>query len=156
MMAVKSMIDNEQRAMVEKFQCTGCVRGSDINCDHFKLEDWDAGFWCSGHLAGIILDGPGRVVFGLPKGFDRVGAIMIDVGKGRKRSTNIRFSLDPSELRYDKFNIAVWAMEEDGYLFVRSICPRLNLTFVDIIKGGRFHEICPDVIDVAKFIDEIN
>ena len=47
-------------------------------------------------------------------------------------------------------------MEKDGFLFVRTMCPRLNYTYVDIIKDGKMEQICPDAINVAAFIDEID
>ena len=56
---------------------------------------------------------------------------------------------------WDKFNIPVWAMVKDGFLFVRTYAPRTNQTFVDAIEGGTL-ELVPQAIDVSKFYDAMD
>ncbi len=69
----------------------------------------------------------GLLALGLPKGFNRIGE-----GK-------LYFGLYPlgGELRpeWNRLNVAVWAMELDGFLFVRTYSPRVNVTRVDRHRG---------------------
>ena len=105
--------------------------------------------------------GAGKFALGLPKGFNKVGTIKTgfedEKDRNRRRSTNIRLIVEPpEESPYDDFNVPVWAMEKDGFLFVRVMCPRINYNYVDVIKGGKFEVICPNAINVANFVDEID
>ncbi len=60
-----------KKSMVEKFQCPGCVSGSNTKCGSFKLEE-PYGFHCSGHVPGTTFMPGGRIFLGLPKGFDKL------------------------------------------------------------------------------------
>lgn len=46
-------------------------------------------------------------------------------------------------------------MEQDGHLFVRTYSPRIDATFVDVIKGGTL-ALVPDAVNVGDFIGEID
>ena len=46
-------------------------------------------------------------------------------------------------------------MEKDGFLFVRTYCPRTNVNFIGVIESGAL-KLVPDAVDVAEFIDEID
>ena len=155
------MIDKE---MVEKFQCSGCAAGSDTGCGSYKQEDYGEHFTCASHCAGTSMLNGARLVslyLGLPKGFNRIGNC--------KDKTSIRlYIMMPTDL-WNHLNVPVWAMEEDGYLFVRTYCPRTDVTFVDVVKGGKISEmplnasaICGESklvsppIDVGTFIKEID
>jgi len=169
-LAEQKMTD-EQKAMIEKFQCLGCTCGYRTDeCDQFDFTNMQTGCWCLGHSAGTFMSGAGKIALGLPKGFNRVGTIKTgfetESDRNARRSTNIRLMTEPPKVEqnedgegksyYDEFNVPVWAMEEDGYLFVRVMCPRINYTYVDVIKGGKFSDICPNAIDVGEFHDEID
>jgi hypothetical protein len=155
-------ITPEQREMIEKFQCPGCTCGyKTTDCESFRFEEWHGtGCQCKSHSAGTFISGVGKIAIGLPRGFDHVGTIKTGFESENNethRSTNIRLIIDPSKKsKYDHLNVPVWAIEGDGYLFVRVISPRINYTYVDIIKGGKFNEICPNAINVAEFVDEID
>jgi hypothetical protein len=146
-----------QKEMIEKFQCFGCTCGSGVDEECFELQAYEEQgiFFCKKHSAGTILGGVGKIYLGLPKGFDKVGALANSLNLV-KRPTNIRLFTEPSKCHYDYLNVPVWAMEKDGYLFVRVFCPRVNETFVDVIKNGKIKDVCPYVIDVSEFIDEID
>ena len=146
-------MDAEEKDLIEEFQCPGCVCGSDTDCKAFVFESLPNMFRCKAHVPGTTIAPGGRVSLGLPKGFNKVG-LLIEMQSG-DRSTNIRFMKDPLN-EYDHLNVPVWAMEKDGFLFVRTMCPRLNYTYVDIIKNGKINTICPQAIDVADFIEEID
>jgi hypothetical protein len=56
---------------------------------------------------------------------------------------------------WDRFNVPVWAMEKDGFLFVRTFAPRLDEGSVDVIEGGTL-KMVPQAIDISPFIDEMD
>lgn len=63
---------------------------------------------------------------------------------------------DGGRTDWNDLNIPVWAMEEDGFLFVRTYMPRINMGATDIIEGGKREELCPNAIDVREFCEEID
>ena len=135
--------------MIEKFQCPGCVCGSDTTCSYLKFDDTTWGFRCEGHVIGTTIMGIGHVALGLPKGFSRVN-------KNEQQVCKIRFHLNPDELIIDKFNIVVWAMEKDGYFFMRTYSPRVDRSFVDVVKGKIDWGKLPGAFDVSRFVDEMD
>lgn len=160
-----------RRQMIEEFQCSGCTCGSDTKCGSFSLQENDGGFRCGGWVPGTIIVPGGRVCLGLPTGFNKTGPIVMDyisqggyltlyespeaLGDNPVSETNIFAG------EYNKLNLPVWAMEKDGYLFVRVISPRKCLPRVQVIKGGTFaifdkYPNVPRPIDVAEFADQIN
>lgn len=107
-----------------------------------------------GHRLGTMLAGVGTFALGLPKGFCRPG-FHPDEDKVLTKM-NIRLWPDKDKCySWDNLNVPVWAMEKDGYLFVRTLAPRVNICWVDVIKGGTLSMV-PNAIDVSKFIDEID
>lgn len=140
-----------QGEMIEEFQCPGCVAGSYPKC----LELYDDGkcFYCKRHVLGTCRLGIGSWALGLPKGFCRPG----------KDTEHIHFNKIPLRLWespekipvWDTFNIACWALEQEGYLFVRTYMPRINQGMTDVIRGGT-RAMVPAAIDVAPFLDEMD
>ncbi|KKK53446.1 hypothetical protein LCGC14_3094730, partial [marine sediment metagenome] len=61
----------------------------------------------------------------------------------------------PCKPDYDFFNIAVWTMEEDGFLFVRSFSPRVDITFIDVFEGGKLTDV-PEATDISPILDKID
>ena len=94
---------------------------------------------------------------GLPKGFNRCG-YEVDGDSMFKSTGRLLIRLWPkgTDPHYDKFNVPVWAMEKDGFLYVRTYMPRTNKGCTDVIEGGTITEFCPDAIDVGEFYDEID
>jgi len=124
--------------MIEKFQCRGCVSGSDIKCGRFKLEETFGprlGVRCLSHVPGTVLIGLGAIYLGLPRGFNRVGAQIQDLSNDFKL-TALRLWTVGTAPKWDDFNVAVWAMELDGVLYVRTYAPRTNRTYIDVIEKG--------------------
>lgn len=140
--------------MVERFQCPGCVCGSDAACGKFN---WDPGWQrCTSHVLGTMIGLGNKVALGLPKGFNKPGfdiSIAEPVAFSRML---IRLWNDGTIPHWDHLNVPVWAMESgDGYLFVRTFMPRVNMAYVDVIEGGTLAMV-PNAIDVSKFESEIN
>lgn len=163
--------------MVEKFQCPGCVSGSDTTCGNYVpvtqsgFSDDAKASWCDGHTLGTSLFGSTgmlHMALGLPKGFNRSGQTL-DIfnahfkegpHKGRRKPNTasfmeIRLWLAGQDPGWDEFNIPVWAMVEDGFLFVRTVCPRTARVITDVIEGGTL-DMVPNAVDVGKFVDEID
>lgn len=138
-----------QKTMVEEFQCPGCATGVNTEGGCYNYED-DSDFACKQHAAGTMMPGIGLVNLGLPKGFNYLGPIDTS-----KQSNNIRL-FDGTLPRYNECNVPVWAMEKDGYLIVRCYMPRINYTCVDVIRNGKLSQLPSSVMDVSKFIDQID
>lgn len=145
--------------MVEEFQCPGCVCGSDVECGAFKLREPGEQAWnmCDGHVLGTTLLPGGTIALGLPKGFNKSGWCPSD----NRHHSKMEIRLWPSPEAvvdaklWDKLNVPVWAMKREGYLFVRTLAPRIARNTVDVIKGGTV-ELVPQAIDVGQFHDEID
>jgi hypothetical protein len=137
-----------QKEMTEKFQCPGCVCGSSTDDGCFKEEDYNLG--CGAHVPGTtVYPVVGNINLGLPKGFNRNGPI----DKRMQHSIIRLFETIPD---YDRFNIPIWAMEQDDYLFVRVYLPRANTTFVDVIKDGKITSLPLSTMNVSEFYEEID
>ena len=146
-----------QKKMIEKFQCPGCMAGSDTTCGKCKLQEDNPGFCCKSHYPATICHPGGKIYLGLPTGFDKVGAIL---NKEDKAHNIVMFASirEMEERYYDYLNIPVWVMEYEGYLLVRKYIPRLNESVIEIIKGAKKEDIIytPQVYDVAEFIGDID
>ncbi len=143
---------SEQEQMVEEFQCPGCVSGNRVNCGNYESCDFGDGAYCQSHVPGTTIYPIGRVFLGMPKGFNRLGPIDRDMMPAAIVLFTERLNVD----FYDDFNVPVWAMEKDGYLFVRVFSPRNNLPRIDVVKNGNWDLVWKSTIDVGKFIDEID
>lgn len=133
--------------MIEKFQCPGCVNGpSPETCPQYEADHQS----CKGHVVGTLILGVGHVALGLPKGFNRVT-------KTENPHSHIRlFPKDSSHWGWDKLNVAVWALEQDGFLFVRTYCPRIDVTYVDVFEGKTFMDCPVGCYNVESLIKEID
>mgnify|MGYP003425246834 CR=1 FL=1 len=132
-------ISQLQLDLVQKFQCPGCGAGIDVSSGCFKPSDTLA---CGNHSAGTYIAGIGCINLGLPKGFNRLGPINKDIQK-----SNIRLFAELPE--YNAFNMPLWALEEDGHLFVVVAIPRLQQFWVDVVPGKKISDLPPNVIDVS-------
>lgn len=138
--------------MIEQFQCPGCVAGSDTKCGSYESMGYGYAT-CKAHVLGTFVLGVGNFAIGLPKGFCKSGWIP---NTDTSLSTmSIRCWVKGKKPEYDHFNVPVWALEKDGFLFVRVYLPRVNMTIVDIIEGGTL-DMVPNAIDVSKFYDEMD
>lgn len=154
------------REMIEKFVCPGCVCGSDTRCtrrpyitavDGKNVDENTGGLVCEAHVLGTYITDIGHVALGLPKGFNRAGVSGNRRYPDRQANNTmlIRCWIHRYNPGWDKFNVAVWALEKDGFLFVRTYQPRINFTVIDIVESGTL-ELVPDAIDVSEFYDEMD
>jgi hypothetical protein len=126
-----------------------------VNCGQYKpgqKGDDKPGFECQGHVLGtMLMPVIGSIALGLPKGFNRPGYCQMN-----KRSHNqmsVRLWPAGTHPDWDDFNIPVWALEREGFLFVRTAMPRVAYWFVDVIEGGKASELCPRAIDMTSKYD---
>jgi len=139
--------------MNEEFQCPGCVVGSDVSCGKFKQGDWD-GSGCVSHVVGTASGSPNNLfALGLPRGFNKPPANIFSHEYASKME--IRVWPKGTYPEWDNLNVPVWAMEKDGFLFVRTVMPRVGRIAVDIVEGGTL-SMTPKAIDVAAFVDQID
>lgn len=142
------------KEMVEEFQCPGCAVGGPGICEEFT--EWGHGHSCSAHACGTAVGfgaGITPIALGLPKGFNRP-TVCTDKKTVHKKLF-VRFWDKGDYPDWDKFNVPVWAMQREGYLFVRTYITRLGKTCVDVIRKGTLI-LVPNAIDVAEFYDEID
>lgn len=144
-------------SMIERFQCSGCVSGCDTTCGQFKIEETHGsglGVRCIAQAPGTSLLPSGLIYLGLPRGFNKVGAR--DEDKKGHKLTAIRLWTGGTAPSWNELNVPVWAMEHEGFLFVRTYAPRTNRGYVDVIEGGSREMLVPKAIDVSTFYDEID
>ncbi len=145
------------KEMIEEFQCPGCVCGSDTLCGNFEIINKDTNR-CENHVLGTMIGFGNSVALGLPCGFNKPGIAHDNSGKEPPTARNtmdIRFWLKGNYPEWNHLNVAVWALEKEGFLFVRTFAPRINICWVDVIQGGGL-KLVPNAIDVSTFIDEID
>ena len=138
--------------MVEKFQCPGCLKGSDTHCGSYESNEYQ----CIGHVLGTHFGLGNLVALGLPKGFNRPGADLLT--QKAHNSMNIRLFPKKASKRpyWDHLNIPVWILYEDGFTFIRTLSPRVNISYVDIVEGKVNDKWISKAIKVEDFIDEID
>ncbi len=159
----EDVMNQEQITMVEAYQCPGCTNGTNTQCGAFKLDtEATGGFRCVSHSAGIARLGVGTFALGMPKGFDRLKLVdSRGMNHPDRYGNHIRLHADPSQIKSDfwnKFNLPVWAMVADGVLYVRTYVPRLDWTYIDVVRGGTL-DLIPDelnAVNVSEFYDDID
>jgi len=139
--------------MISEFLCPGCTNGTHpcTECPDYEPNN-DYGHNCEKHSPGTFIAGIGAVYLGLPKGFNRVG---LDSVKGQKFRGQVRLWTRGTKPDFDHLNVPVWAMEKDG----RTYSPRVNLTYIDVIEGGKFVDVQTEhklPYSVRDFIDDID
>ena len=148
-----------QLKMIDDIQCPGCIHGTDPDtCSAYEFASEGGFFVCKNWRPSTFFGGIGRVAIGLPRGFNRTGMVEF----AEKPFVYIRLYEKPEDMQsYDRFNIPVWAMEKDGYLYVRCYSPRSNWLFVDVVKDGKLeHAAFKDgdythkAINVGEFYEE--
>jgi hypothetical protein len=107
---------------------------------------------------GIGQLGSVKIALGLPKGFNQPGWVPGEKHPNNKMYTRcwLKDTYEITERKHwDKFNVPVWALCKDGFLFVRTYSPRINQTYIDIVEEGTL-DMVPDAIDVGQFYEEID
>ena len=131
-----NLIDEIIKTAVERYQCPGCVCGSDTQC--YRSGDSEA---CGKHVAGTLISNIGRVFLGMPKGFDRLGLCdktKIDIFRELVNGWG-----------YDLFNVPIWKFRDEyGNVLVRGLCPRTNYPWIHIFLSDCMQEI--DCIELSE------
>ena len=144
-------MDKKISSAVERYQCSGCISGSDITC--FKANETSGGVGCGKHLSGTTIIGIGKVFLGLPKGFNRLGHL-----GNMKPVIFISFKefAESGWKEYNKFNRPVWKyLDEHGNTLVRGLMPRRNEPFLHIFLEDCISQI--DCLEITKEdIDEMD
>jgi len=133
------------KKMVEQFQCPGCACGRDTKCGKYNYDEVE--LRCVSHGLGTHLGIGNIIALGLPKGFNKPG--FNQDGKAKSQMA-IRLFKSGDSPKWDIFNIPVWAMARDGYLFVRTFAPRVDFSWVDVIENGTLNMV-PNAINVADY-----
>jgi len=125
----------QQQEMIEKFQCPGCVSGSDTKCGSFEFFEHKEDFFnCSKHCPGTTVNLHQLIALGLPSGFNVCLRLEQEGGRGL-RLPYIRLQTDKKPTFFTWLDIPVWYLEKDGYLFIKTYSPRTLLTAVEVYKG---------------------
>lgn len=105
---------------VKEYQCPGCVGGPYKTC--YKKDSFGEG--CGSHCPGTLMLGVGKILIGMPKGFNRCGPA--------EPPTPIVILEDSIDF-FDKFNVPVWKyLDEHGNTLVRGLSPRVNMPFLQV------------------------
>lgn len=121
--------------LVRELQCPGCMIGHDL-CDKYKKGSYGQ---CVTHFAATYMGGAGKIVLGMPRGFNRPGFVM-DVPEREAVTTTevqtwkvgnavvVTEEVDESAIdtRWDHLNIPVARAEWDGRPVVMTWAPRIN------------------------------
>ena len=133
--------------MVETFLCPGCVCGGDTSCGTYTPDD-EFGHRCMGHVCGTACMGSQEPsALGLPSGVNHCRR-RFDERQVREIVLLVRLWTAGSSPVWDDFNRPVWAMLKDGFLFVRTLSPRIGQLAVDVIEGGDMSMV-PGALDVG-------
>jgi hypothetical protein len=146
--------------LIEKFQCPGCVCGSDTQCGKYKpMDREDGSASCETHVLGTMIGLGNNIALGLPRGFCKPGPRLENRDDkwhmSARNQMEIRLWSAGTNPGWDDLNVPVWALEQEGFLFVRTFAPRVNLSWVDVIEGGTLAMV-PKAINVAEFYDQID
>lgn len=132
----------DEKKMVEKFQCPGCMLGSDTECGSFYIDSKDLrGFACGAHVPGTSILGGPKILLGMPKPF------CYEQGSG----TNLLVLIDKEGGQEwlkssDAQNIPVWKMHSQGYTLVRIARPT-SMRYTTLVVDGEV-EVPPPAVEV--------
>lgn len=118
------------KKLIENYICSGCMKGCDTECGSFKPRPY-YGEGCRNHFPGTGLLGGDKIYLGLPRGMNKVGDFKSPDGESR-----IRIWKKGTNPDWDAFNIPVWVKQDGENLIVKTVCPRLMETYVDIIENS--------------------
>jgi len=126
---------------IQNYQCSGCIKSRE-GCYSGKNETNIA---CNNHRSGTMASGIGKLLLGLPTGFNRMG-IFDDM------EINIYQSFDDmdKEWGFNMFNVPVWKYldNKEGVVFIRGISPRVNKPFIHIVLESCINKI--NCLEITK------
>lgn len=136
MSETETELKDEIKFAVSEYQCSGCMSGPALSC--YKKGESEA---CESHHAGTLMSGVGRILLGMPKGFNRIGPV--------ENFKTYIFEKFEDGWGYDKWNIPVWKHFDGKNTLVRGLSPRTNFPFLHIFVGD-----IRDKIDCLEITDE--
>ena len=121
---------------VSNYQCSGCIKGSSTEDGCYKKKN-DQDISCSSHHVGTLSLGQGKILLGMPKGFNQLGPW-----------PEMKMSIFPNKEAflkewggYNKLNLPVWKFKnEEGHVFVRGMSPRRNCPFLHVFLEDSIYE----------------
>jgi len=141
--------------IIQEYQCPGCVNGSDPQtCEKFKLfeQNLDNWFKCENHWPGTSVNGQ-QFHLGLPKPFALVKIVAERAEKFAEPFFRFfqknKHPMYGTDFYYGARDIPVWALEQNGFLFVQVYSPRVKKTVVEIIEGGKISDLPTSVVNVS-------
>lgn len=127
---------------IQKYQCPGCMDGSDFKCVMPPINEGEWGVACGGHRVGTYAAGIGMILLGMPKGFNRLGSYD-DMKIGIFETYEDGWQ---EPIGYSKWNIPTWKhLNEHGHTLIRGLSPRTNSPFLHV-----FLEDCMDKFDCRE------
>lgn len=121
--AIKEVKVMTGREMVKEYMCPGCMNGSDLTC----YEKHNLHSNCAKHCPGTMCFPGGRIMLGMPKGFNKVGET--DKPQIWIYETMEEFG------GFDIFNIPVWKYFDGRVTMIRGLSPRINRGFLMVVSG---------------------
>ena len=153
-----------RKEIIERFICSGCICGSNTSCGNFFTERKTDRITivrakgCANHLTGTSMFCGGQIIRFAPRmpvGFSKSKNIDGEFENRFDIEVYTKDEIDEFKLELNYLNIPVWAMEEDGFLFVRIYSPRINLGRIAIVEDGTM-DLVPEALDVKEFQSEID
>ena len=119
---------------VKEYQCSGCVNGHDLSC-YKKDAGGTIGRACSVHYPGTFIIGVGKILLGMPKGFNHLGAFdWKNVGFGIFSTYDEFIAEYHHILDQPKYSVPVWRYRnEAGHTFLRIYSPRVNAPAIVVV-----------------------
>lgn len=126
------------KKQVDNYQCSGCIKGSSTSDGCYKQRSPND-LSCSSHLSGTLTSTQGKILLGMPKGFNQLGP-------WGEMPMNIFANKEAFEKEwgsYNKLNLPVWKYKNSqGHVFVRGMSPRRNCPFLHVfLEDSIFNEI---------------
>ncbi len=142
--------------VINTIQCPGCACGvNTTECDSFKFEREEGFYSCDNHCPGTMISGIGTIFLGLPHGFNHTIKMEVSYGKV-VRLPYIRLWNEMPSQTWNRLNIPLWALEKDGFLYVKTACPRKCIYVVDVIVNGKVADMpIPPVDNIESWWSEI-
>lgn len=116
---------------IKEYQCRGCVNGPyELGC--FKKTEFSES--CDNHVIGTTILQYGKILLGMPKGFNIVGPIDLSSFEYKPHIFKNHEDFIKSFNKPNFLNIPVWAWKnEENHTFIKLLSPRTNIINLVVI-----------------------